>query len=90
MVEFELFNYNVPNRNFIQLDDIDITDGLKRKDNGKRDFVGTAACYCNHLKQPFVLRKQQNGSVMPEAFNSDIYEPDFKAKLVATKPLTQQ
>lgn len=128
MVEFELFNYNVPYRNFIQLDDIDITDGLKeeyktsfgilrgdkrgmlyydkdsffkgsaqflfqsyqntqidkyfkwfgselklydkneklisifkfdglkRKDNGKRDFVGTATCYCNHLKQPIVVR----------------------------------
>lgn len=31
MMEFELINYNVPNRNFIQLDDIDITDGLKEE-----------------------------------------------------------
>lgn len=31
MIEFELINYNVPNRNFIQLDDIDITDGLKEE-----------------------------------------------------------
>lgn len=162
MVEFELINYNVPNRNFIQLDDIDITDGLKeeykttfgvlsgnkrqmlyydkssffkgsaqllfqsyqnsqidkyfkwfgdklklydrneklisiftfnglkRKDNGKRDFAGIATCYCDEHKRPFVLRKQPDGSVKIEDFNSDIYEPDFKAKLVATKPITQQ
>ena len=65
-------------------------NGLKRNDNGKRDFTGIATCYCDERKRPFVLRKQQDGSVKIEDFNSDIYEPDFKAKLVATKPLTQQ
>jgi len=65
-------------------------EGLKRKDNGKRDFAGTATCYCNEHKIPFVLRKQPDGSVKIEDFNSDIYESDFKTKLVASKPLTQQ
>lgn len=36
-------------------------DGLKRKDNGQRDYIGQIACYCDKNKQPFVLKKAQGG-----------------------------
>lgn len=58
-------------------------DGLKRKDNGQRDYIGQIACYCDKNKQPFVLKKAQGGRVEIDSFSkyNDTYLPDYRTKL---------